>query len=174
MTSEVKTIPGYEDYECDIFGNVYSLNYNKTGERRKLKLNKKASGYNEIKLFKNGKRNYFTVHKLVMLTFVGKRPKGLQINHINGIKDDNRLENLEYCTASENALHAFELGLRFGFEGEKNGQSKLNKQKVIEIKTELLNYKRGMISALGRKYEVDPETISNIKNGRTWLHVKID
>lgn len=37
MISEVKVVPGYEDYECDIFGNVYSLNYNKTGERRKLK-----------------------------------------------------------------------------------------------------------------------------------------
>jgi hypothetical protein len=172
MTSEVKIIPGYEDYECDIFGNVYSLNYNKTGERRKLKLNKKASGYNQIKLFKNGKRKYFRVHRLIMLTFCGK--SDLQINHINGIKDDNRLENLEYCTASENALHAFELGLRFGFEGEKNGQSKLTKIQVIEIKTELLNYKRGMIAALSRKYEVDPETISSIKKGKSWKHVTID
>jgi hypothetical protein len=134
MTSEVKVVPGYEDYECDIFGNVYSLNYGRTGERRKLKP-RQNKGYLSVILCNNGKYKGFYVHRLVMLTFFGE--SDLQVNHINGIKDDNRLENLGYCTALENIKHAIKEGLGNN-KGVNNGKSKLNKQQVIEIKTELL------------------------------------
>ena len=171
MVSEVKIVPGYENYECDIFGNVWSLNYNRTGERRKLKPAIDRFGYLYINLWKNGKQKTFKIHRLIMLSFVGESE--LQVNHIDGNKKNNNFLNLEYCTALENTLHALRTGLACS-KGENNGQSKLNKQQVIEIKTELLNYKRGMIAALGRKYEVDPETISSIKKGKSWKHVTID
>ena len=171
MVSEVKIVPGYENYECDIFGNVWSLNYNRTGERRKLKPAIDRFGYLYINLWKNGKQKTFKIHRLIMLSFVGESE--LQVNHIDGNKKNNNFLNLEYCTALENTLHALRTGLACS-KGENNGQSKLNKQQVIEIKTELLNYKRGMIAALGRKYGVVPETIGYIKKGNIWSHVTID
>jgi hypothetical protein len=171
MVSEVKVVPGYENYECDIFGNVYSLNYGRTGERRKLKLDTNINGYLVLKLFKNKKRVHFAVHRLIMLTFCGA--SDLQVNHIDGNKKNNNLLNLEYCTGSENILHAFRTGLASN-KGENNTRAKLTDKNVIEIKTELLNYKRGMISALAKKYGVNPETIGGIKRGERWQHVKID
>ena len=171
MVSEVKIVPGYENYECDIFGNVWSLNYNRTGERRKLKPAIDRFGYLYINLWKNGKQKTFKIHRLIMLSFVGESE--LQVNHIDGNKKNNNFLNLEYCTALENIRHAHRTGLACS-KGESHGKSKLNKQQVIEIKTELLNYKRGMFAALGRKYKVHSETISGIKRGRIWSHVTID
>ena len=45
-----------------------------------------------------------------MLTFIGTRPEGMVVNHKNGVKTDNRLENLEYITSRENTIHAFKMG----------------------------------------------------------------
>jgi len=171
MISEVKVVPGYEDYECDIFGNVYSLNYNKTGERRKLKPVITMYGYLAVRLFKNKKRVHFAVHRLIMLTFHGE--SDLQVNHIDGNKKNNNFLNLEYCTGSENVKHAFRTGLACN-KGENNNRAKLTDKNVVEIKTELLKPYRGINNDLGRKYGVNPATISDIKRGRKWKHVTID
>ena len=168
MNYECKTIPGYEDYQVDTNGNVWSF---KSGVKTAKKPSLRPNGYLSIMLFNNGKYKGYLVHRLIMLTFCGE--SDLQVNHIDGVKTNNNLTNLEYCTPLENTRHAMELGL-MNHKGENHPKSKLTKKDVIEIKTELLNYKRGMISALGRKYEVDPDTIGDIKRGITWKHVKID
>jgi hypothetical protein len=168
MNYECKTIPGYEDYEVDTNGNVWSLKF---GKRRKLKPGITIQGYLYVHLHENNKLRTRRVHRLVMLTFCGE--SDLQVNHIDGVKSNNTLINLEYCTASENTRHAYRTGLT-NKKGENNGRSKLTKKDVIEIKTELLNYKKGMIAALGRKYGVSFYTISNIKLGKTWQHVKLN
>jgi hypothetical protein len=168
MVSEVKIIPGYEDYECDIFGNVYSL---KRGKRRKLKPATCKWGYLYLTLSKNGKPKKFKIHRLIMLTFHGASE--LHVNHIDGVKTNNNFLNLEYCTRSENLLHAFRTGLACN-KGENNSQSKLNKQQVIEIKTALLNPYFGINADLARKYNVEPCAIYKIKKGKSWKHVTID
>jgi hypothetical protein len=172
MTSEVKIIPGYENYECDIFGNVWSLNYNKTKKRRKLKPSINRYGYLYVSLWGNRKGKTHTIHRLVMLSFVGE--SNLQVNHINGIKDDNRLENLEYCTVLENNLHALRTGLKKMPKGENHPSNKLTKKEVIEIKTALLKPYWGINNDLGRKYKVTVSTITHIKKGSLWSHVTID
>jgi hypothetical protein len=172
MNYECKTIPGYENYECDIFGNVWSLNYNKTKKRRKLKAAIDRNGYLYLNLCKNNKRRTQRVHRLVMLTFCGA--SDLQVNHIDGNKKNNNLLNLEYCTSSENILHAFRIGLKKMPKGENHPSNKLTKKEVIEIKTALLKPYWGINSDLGRKYRVNPATIRSIKSGRTWAHVKIN
>jgi len=68
-------------------------------------------GYPMVGLSKAGKLRAFAVHTLVALAFLGPRPEGLQINHKNGRKNDNRVENLEYVTPRENIRHAIRLGL---------------------------------------------------------------
>jgi hypothetical protein len=168
MKYECKTIPGYEDYQVDTNGNVWSF---KSGVKTAKKPSLRPNGYLSIMLFNNGKYKGYLVHRLIMLTFCGE--SNLQVNHIDGIKTNNNLTNLEYCTASENIRHAFKTGLNKS-KGEGNTNSKLTKKDVIEIKTELLNYKKGMIAALGRKYGVSFYAISNIKLGRAWKHVKIN
>lgn len=75
--------------------------------------------YLRVNLYKNGKMQYHKVHILVIKTFLGARPTGYQINHKNGIKTDNRIENLEYVTPRENILHAWTNGLSMYTKNEK-------------------------------------------------------
>ena len=66
-----------------------------------------AKWYIQVVLYNNKKTRTFRTHRLVMLAFIW--PSDLQVNHKNWIRDDNRLENLEYCTASENMIHSYKV-----------------------------------------------------------------
>lgn len=82
------------------------------------------SGY--IQIQRNTR--HWMAHRLIWESVNGPIPKGLEINHINGIKDDNRLVNLELVTRSENGLHAFRIGL-ISAKGERNGRSIAKRRK---------------------------------------------
>lgn len=112
-----KSIPGYEDiYEASNHGNVRSIDrkirYSHTGrvEFRPGKVliitTNKKHGYSYVSLSKNGIAKTHRVHKLVLWAFKGKHSNTLVINHINGIKSDNRLINIEVCTQSQNLKHS--------------------------------------------------------------------
>jgi hypothetical protein len=169
MNYECKTIPGYEDYEVDTNGGVYSLKF---GKRRKLKPAIKRDGYLAVGLSNNGKHKAFKVHRLVMLSFVCESK--LQVNHIDGVKTNNNLSNLEYCTPLENMRHAIESGLMNRSKGENQPCSKLTEKDVMEIKTALLTLYNGINNDLARKYNVSNSTISEIKIGKKWKHVKLN
>jgi hypothetical protein len=168
MKYECKTIPGYEDYQVDTNGNVWSF---KSGVKTAKKPSLRPNGYLSIMLFNNGKYKGYLVHRLIMLTFCGE--SNLQVNHIDGIKTNNNLTNLEYCTASENIRHAFKTGLNKS-KGEGNTNSKLTEKDVICIKKELLFNYHGLIIELSKRYNVTPNVIQQIKKGKTWKHVKIN
>lgn len=125
-------------------------------------------GYPKATLNRDHTRKSFPVHRLVMIAFQGERPKDFQINHINGVKSDNRFENLEYCTASYNRQHAFDNGL--SPKGEQHCWSKLTVSDVIEIKRlyALGGITHKEISAI---YGVSRATISYILRGESWKHV---
>lgn len=98
-----KDIPDYEGYyQASNFGRIKSLNYKKTGKEQILKLRVNKHGYLNVGLFKNGKEKSYLVHRLVWLAFHEEIPEGMQINHINEVVSDNRLENLELVTPKEN------------------------------------------------------------------------
>jgi len=105
------------------------------GEILKLK----GSGHKKTCISKSGyecftlKRKNYLVHRIVYETFCGQIPKGLQINHINGIKTDNRLSNLEMVTAKQNMTHAVLTGLKKGNPDETNSMAKLSKSEYLEI-----------------------------------------
>lgn len=112
-------IPDYEGfYQVSNLGNVKSLERKRKGKNNSVCINKERilkpginkDGYYKTNLYKNGERKTYTVHRLVLLTFHGKSE--LQCNHKNGIKTDNRLSKLEYCTPYENTKHACDIGLR--------------------------------------------------------------
>lgn len=78
---------------------------------RELSVNTARDGYVQYDLYKNSKRTKFLSHVLVMMSFVRPKEGKEDINHINGVKTDNRIQNLEYCSRSYNMKHAFEIGL---------------------------------------------------------------
>jgi hypothetical protein len=98
-----KDIPGYEGlYQVSNLGRIYSL-------YRKRLLNPvlHKNGYVRIGLTNNaGKRKLNGLHRLIAMAFIDNPDNKPWINHINGITNDNRIENLEWCTASENELHS--------------------------------------------------------------------
>ncbi len=118
-----KDIPGYENiFQASTFGRIKRLAYisrDRVGnplpkKERILALTPHPKGYLKTRLFIS-KDNFkpFQIHRLVALTFLGKPPEGMdQVNHINCIKNDNRIENLEWCNNSINQLHSNANGRR--------------------------------------------------------------
>lgn len=95
-----KDIHGYEDYQVSDYGSVRSLKY---GKVKYLKNNKLSTGYEQVGLYRDGKKQCFKVHRLVYEAFVGEISKGYEIDHINGVRDDNRLINLRVVTSKQNS-----------------------------------------------------------------------
>lgn len=98
-----KDIKGYPNYQISNFGRIKSLNYNKTGKEKILKSSKDSWGYLKVNLHKEGKQKTNRIHRLVASTFIPNPNNLSYINHINENKTDNRVENLEWCTAKYNA-----------------------------------------------------------------------
>lgn len=99
-----KDIPGYENlYQISSTGRVKSLNYRGTGKEKLLKPGLDKDGYYYVSLCKNGERKNFKVHRLVALTFIPNPDNKECVDHINGIRNDNRVENLRWCTVKENS-----------------------------------------------------------------------
>lgn len=109
ITEVYKTIEDYPNYEVSNLGNVRNR---KTGLM--LRPDKNNDGYLRVNLCKNGKSKMFKIHRLVASAFIPNPEHKRTVNHINGIKIDNRLENLEWATHSENVKHAFKTGLTSG------------------------------------------------------------
>lgn len=167
-----RTIKEYPNYKVSNMGNVKSIRGNilRPFDRQKygpLLLR----GYMTVHLCSKHVKGFdnWTVHSLVMLEFVGPRPQGMVINHKNGIRWDNRLENLEYCTQSYNRKQDFIMG-RQSLAGEKNTQAKLTEEDVKQI---VILYTAGgyTYKSLAKKYGVHPSGISNIFNGHCWSYL---
>jgi hypothetical protein len=111
-----KDIPGYEGlYQVSSLGRIKSLDRHRMDGRhyreRILKPSSDLAGYLSVELCKEGTGKRILVHRLVAQVFVPNPENKKEVNHINGTKADNRSENLEWNTSSENQLHAFRTGL---------------------------------------------------------------
>jgi hypothetical protein len=137
---------------------------------RIITLIKTPKGYLNATLYLGNGRTHKSIHKLVMAAFVGERPFNLEINHKNGVKTDNRVENLEYITHKENAIHASRNGLRKPLFGEKHPQAKLKNGDIFKIR-EMYAKKEANQPELGRMYGVSHTIISDIVNRKTWNHL---
>ena len=104
----MKNIEGHEGYLVDTDGAVWST---RLGYAKKLKLRKNKLGYMDIQFSKNSHKQRHSVHRLIALTFIDNPNNYPCVNHIDGDKQNNKVENLEWCTHRHNNLHAVALGL---------------------------------------------------------------
>lgn len=175
MIEEIwKDIPDYENlYQVSNLGRVKSLPREWIGGKNCKRFHPEVifdpkidNGYLRVGLSKNNKRIFFRIHRLVLSAFT--EDSNLQVNHKNGIKTDNRLENLEWVTSSENVKHAYETGLKIGMKGEKHPNSKLNNDIVKNIRENKFNL---TVREFAECYDVSVRLIYNIINKEIWQHV---
>jgi len=169
-----KAIPGYEGlYEISTTTEIKSLPRNGTSKSEKiltqnLKINKSGYKKYEIGLHKNNIRKWFVIARLMALTFLDNPENKPCVNHIDGNPLNNRLDNLEWCSYSENGLHAYKTGLHKVHRGEQHSQNKLTDKEVLEIR-ELKGkmYHR----EIAEKFGISRVTITNILNNKNWIHI---
>lgn len=133
-----------------------------------LKPKKNRNGYLEVCLYKNNRHYWRSIHRLVLLTFVGECPENMETRHLNGIKTDNRLNNLEWNTKRINTNDTIEAGSN---KGERNGSSKLTNKEVLEIKKHI-KLQNKPLSEIAREFNVSYLTIYQIKTGVNWRWLK--
>jgi len=172
-----RDIPGYEGlYQASSAGDIRSLSrivkYKDGRETlhpgRVLRPGKCSRGYRRVNLCKGKAKKTWLVSRLVLLTFSGVCPEGLEVCHNNNDPGNNTLNNLRYDTHQSNIDDKMTFGTD-GF-GEKNSVAKLTECKVNEIKQK---YSRGEVTQrqLAVEYCVSRPHISDIVNNKRWGHL---
>jgi hypothetical protein len=176
-----KDVSGYEGkYQVSDFGRVKSLA--RIVESRKgifgnkkeifLKPSKNRKGYLNVKLCKKSdgvcSEKSVIIHRLVANEFLENTLNKPQVNHKNGIKDDNRVENLEWATGSENVIHALVNNLKISQKGSEHGNSKLTEKEVLEIRA---IGRTKTLKEVAKIYNVDLSLISLILLEKAWKHL---
>jgi hypothetical protein len=109
---------------------------------------------------------YGLVHRLVWESVNGEIPAGYEINHKNGNKRDNRIENLECVTPSQNVKHAYETGLKVPTMGASNPNARLSDEIIREIRRT-----PGPRRPIAERFGIALTTVSDIRTGKRWRHV---
>ena len=130
---KIATCREYPKYEISDTGIVFSKNYKHTGERRELVSVKTTRGYLCVTVYEGTVRKVVYVHQLVAKAFITNPLKRREVNHKNGNKHDNTVENLEWVTASENMLHAVRVLNRKPPEHATNREKNPTNRKVIQM-----------------------------------------
>lgn len=174
----INIIGNRETYSISNLGNVKTLDRN--GSRgtivkgHSLKQHKNSSGYYRVSLNITGKRKDYFIHRLVAEYFIDNPNKYEFVNHKDGNKSNNRSDNLEWCSRSENELHAWRIGLKnkdtVGTKGEKHGMHKLSQKDVDYIRSVHKPFDKKFGSKpLALEFNVSAQTITNIVNYKNWI-----
>ena len=163
-----KDIEGYEGlYQVSNIGRVKSLT---TGNLKALTLFKNS--YHKLVLYKHNKQSTFYIHQLVAKAFIHNPDNKITINHIDGNKLNNNVNNLEWTTYLENMTHAIKNNL-INNVGESNRGSKLSESQVIEIDNIIKNKKISQ-EKIAKLFNVNATTIHNIKYRKKWKYLFTD
>lgn len=180
MKNEVfKSVKGYEGiYEISNFGTLKSLAriiYDKNGiklrvqKERIIKITKNRGGYSAIMITDiNKNTKTVKIHRLVAIAFIPNPENKKTVNHINGVKHDNRIENLEWSTYSENNRHARDNNLVVSKKGVNCYQSKLTNEQVIEIRRIGKSISQRKVA---KTYNVSQRVIGNVLKRKSYTNV---
>ena len=166
---EWRPVVGYEGvYSVSNQGRVVRVKSSSgTQAGRILKDSLNVYGYPTVNLSKGSKTHLYRTHRLAAAAFIGPCPDDEGVNHIDGNKRNNCVENLEYVTQAENSRHASRLGLLV--RGERVHCSKLTEDDVFSIRGLLGEHKQ---KDIGRMFGVGQVCVHNIAAGKTWGWLK--
>lgn len=170
---EWKSVIGHERfYEVSNLGHLKSF-YTKTITPTEilnykiLKFKINQAGYHQTIIIRGNQRCTVLAHRLVAEAFLLNPNNYPVVNHLDGNKLNNCVDNLEWCTQGDNIRHAFKLGLMEGNKGEKNALSVLSSDQVQSIDY-LLEQGHLNNKEIAAEFDIDPVTICDIKRGKTW------
>jgi len=156
-----RLIPGFDGvYEISVAGEVRRLRPPFLLGSDRITPYDNGNGYIYVKLHRRGKRGNYRRSRLVLAAFRGSQPRGFQANHINGVKTDDRLENLEWISQTGNLKHAYATGLRQHLVTN----AKLTPMTAQEIRSQ----SDRPVAVLAREYGIARSTVRDIRYGRTW------
>ena len=178
MKKEIwKDIEDYEGfYQVSNFAQVRGLDRTRWTGQTYSKVTGRVSaqsdnnGYKQVSLWKNNKGKMYKVHRLVARAFIGVCPTGYDCCHINGIKDDNRVENLKYGTRSENEMD--KVGHGKDQRGIKHWNSKLTPKHITVIKQ--LYDLRISQQKIAELFGLTQQGVYDVLKGNTWGWLKND
>ncbi len=170
-----KPVVGYEGiYEVSNVGRIKSLQRIVHHDKCKTKYCSERImrfdvnyGYNIVSIRINKKYKRVRVHRMVAEAFIPNPEEKPCVNHINGIKTDNRVENLEWCTDKENMEHA--AANQLTSKGQSHYKAKLTDEQVVSIFKRVKGGEQG--AEVAREFKVSPTAINLITQRKTWKHL---
>lgn len=165
--SEYAEIPGFPGYAAGKDGSIWSTRLVGKWTRSKSKATKHTSGYIMVGVRCDGRAVNIGAHRLVLMAFNGLDPDKPHVRHLNGIRDDNRLENLAWGTPKENSDDKLLHGT-YGI-GSKHSQAKFTEDQVLEIRR--LRASGVSPKELAEAYGVTRVNICELSRGRSWKHL---
>jgi len=165
---EMRLIPGFPGYQATDDGRIWSER-----SKRFLKTPPDTNGYPQVNLWCHRQRTHIHVHQLILLTFVGPCPKGMECRHLKDVKTDNRLGSLAWGTRQENIADSKRNGNFWynpGYVGSAHPRATVTEKEVAEIRSK---YRPRRVTApmLAIEYRTSASVIYNIVHRTHWKHV---
>lgn len=168
-----KDIEGFEGlYQISNMGRVKSLPRQIASryipKERILSTIISTQGYPYANFCRDGIVKRMKLHRLVAKAFIPNPDNKPDINHIDAVRHNNEASNLEWCTKSENGLHAYRMGLNKGSRKTKNNGESNGNKKITSDTARKIYFDEGSNRVLAKKYGVGKTTIGSIKQGKAW------